>query len=333
MPEILSQNEIDKLLSELENQDIDIQQTNLNNEPVHIKYDFKSPKRINKDQIKMLTSIYENFSRHLASYLSGILRIYCEIKVESIEELPYFEYNNALPDSMLTGIFNIRPIDCLVLLDLSNNITFTLLERLLGGNLANDLILNREFTEIDISLVERIFKKSSVFLEDAWSNFTDTQVSLQQIETNSRLIQALSMDEVVVIITMTGIIKGVTGNISCCIPCINLEPLLDKLSNTHNTKREVENEQSVKLKEHIISKINNSSIELNGVLGNATLSLDEILNLQVGDVIKLERRIEDDIEIFVNRTKWFDGIPGVKHNKKALKINKVIQERDILKSE
>lgn len=331
MPEILSQNEIDKLLSELANPDTDNQQNDLNDKPALVKYDFKSPKRVTKDQIKMLTSIFENFSRHLASYLSGILRIYCEIKVESIEELPYFEYNNALPDSMITGNYNLKPIDGSVLLDFSNNITFTLLERLLGGSLENNLAINREFTEIDISLIERVLKKASFFMEEAWSGFIDMHASLQQVETNTRLIQALPMDEVVIIITMSVTIKDVTGTISCCIPCINLEPLLDKLSNSHNTaKHETNSEQNVKLKEQINAKINNSSIEISGVLGNANLSLDEILNLQIGDVIKLDRRIDDDIEILVNRRKWFDGIPGVKHNKKALKINKVIQERDIV---
>ena len=331
MPEILSQNDIDKLLGDLTNSDINNQQIGSEKNPKDIKdYDFKSPKRITKDQIKMLTNIYENFSRHLSSYLSGILRSFCKIKVDSIEELPYFEYNNALSDTMITGIFDIKPIEGPVLLDLSNNITFSLLERLLGGNLENNYASDKEFTEIDISLMERILRKSAVFIKDAWLIYLEAEASLQQIETNTRLIQVLGMDEIVVIITMNISIKSVVGTITCCIPCINLEPVLDKLSNFRNTtKRDVDNEQNTKTKDQIFSKINNSSIEVCGVLGNATLSINEILNLQTGDVIKLERRIDNNIEILVNGNKWFDGIPGIKHNKKALKINNVIQERDI----
>lgn len=331
MPEILSQSEIDKLLGELSSTDTEGTQTEFRGETdSNIKeYDFRSPKRINKDQQKMLMSIHENFSRHLASFLSGILRTYCEIEVLSIEELPYFEYNNALPDSMITGVYNLYPIDGSVLIDFSNNITFALLERLLGGELENETIASREFTEIDISILERIMKRIANFMKDAWSGYLDVDASLQQLETNTRLIQALGMDEIVVIITMNVSIKSIKGDLTCCIPCINLETVLDRLTNTHsNAKRDIDNEQSAKIKKQIMNNINNSCIEVRGILGNAALTIDEVLNLHEGDVIKLDKRIDNNVDIMVNDNKWFEGIPGTKHNKKALKINNIVQERD-----
>jgi flagellar motor switch protein FliM len=110
MPEVLSQSQIDELLNGLSSGDIDYEQSQKEDSKKLKEYDFRSPKKLTKEHQKVLKSIYEHFARHLASYFSGILRTYCEISVASIEEQPYFEYNNALPDAVLIAVIDAKPI-------------------------------------------------------------------------------------------------------------------------------------------------------------------------------------------------------------------------------
>lgn len=325
MPEILTQDQIDHLIDAISDVETD-------NEPVNSKkydkkvkeYDFRNPKKFAKEELKLLEGIYDNFARHLASYFSGILRANCQISVVTVGEQTYYEHNNALPDSVLIGVLDIKPFERSILMDISNSITFALIERLLGGA-GNSISLNREFTEIEIAVMDKIFNQITVFKKEAWSKILDIEPAMKQIETNSRLIQPLSPDEVVVIIVLDVCIKSVRGTINICIPCVNLETVLDRSDrNQYYLKRNIDTEHDRLIKESIITHINESQLEVRGIIGGTMLTLKEILNLQTGDVIKLEQRIDSDVKVNIENRTWFYGIPGIKRNKKVIKINKVL---------
>lgn len=324
LTDVMSQSQIDELLSELSNGIERSDEFELKKETKKIKdYDFKTPKKLTKEQIKLLAGIYESFSRHLASYFSGILRSYCSITVNSIEEQPYYEYNNALPDIVQIGILDAKPVEGSVLVDISNSISFFLIERLLGGS-GDGGTWEREYTEIELKLMEGIFQRISEYMQESWSHFCELEVSLQSIGTNSRLIQSMPMDEVVAIIVLDVSIKDMRGTITFCIPCINIESLIVKVGHAQFIpKRTVDTTMEEIYKESMIGKIKNSPIEICGIFGNTVLTLGEVVNLQVGDVIKLDQSINSDITLTVHGSNWFNGAPGIKKNKKAIKINKV----------
>jgi flagellar motor switch protein FliM len=235
MPEVLSQSQIDELLNSMvTGSTSEEEEKAVKDEGKKVKeYNFKTPKKLAKEHIKTLQGINEKFGRYLASYFSGILRTYSEITVNSIEELPYYEYNNALPDIEMMGIYDQSPIEGSVLVDISNSITFSLIDRLLGGS-GIDSALDREFTEIEVSLMRRIFNQIGVCIRESWSGFLSLKAELQQIETNARLIQTLPMDEVVVIVTMDVAISETKGTMSFCIPCINLESTITQIEQEQN---------------------------------------------------------------------------------------------------
>lgn len=331
MPEILSQNQIDELLEELMNAPEKKVEATESNEIKKVKeYDFKSPKKFSKEQLKLLNGIYDNFSRHLASYFSGILRTYCEITIEEIEEHPYYEYNNALPDSVLIGVIDAKTdegvtpsMEGTMLVDISNSITFALIERLLGGS-GNGLTMEREFTEIEISLMEKIFKQIVYFTKESWLNIVDIKPEMKRIETNSRLMQTMSMDEIVVIIIMNVTIKSVKGTLSVCIPCISLESVLNKSQNFSYNRKKQEIIQDTSTKEALLEHIKDSPLDIKALFGGTTLTLNDIVNLQVGDVIKLDQKIDSEVKVNIGDKTWFTGIPGMKKNRKVIKVDKVL---------
>lgn len=325
MPEILSQAQIDELLNGLTSGELDYgEETQKPNERKVKDYDFRSPKKLTKEQMKTLFGIFENFSRHLASYFSGITRSFCEISVSSIEEQPYFEYNNALPDSILISVLDAKPIEGAVLMDFSNQVTFALIERLLGGT-GESLTLDREFTDIEVSLMTGIFRKITEFMQESWSHYLHLDATLKQMETNSRLMQSMPMDETVVIIVMDATIRSVKGSISCCIPCINLEGILDQVTKDQfSSKRKLDKETDSLIEQTVLTKLKESPIEVIGLFGETVLTLRDVVNLQIGDVIRLDQRVDSSVKVLVDNKVWFYGIPGIKKNKKVIKINTVL---------
>ncbi|MEA4831990.1 MAG: flagellar motor switch protein FliM [Oscillospiraceae bacterium] len=320
MPEILSQNQIDDLLNELmgESSEKEIDTGDKNIKP----YNFKNPKKLSRDQQKVLTGIHEIFARHLASYFAGLTRNYCEISVASVEEHPYYEYNNALPDIMMTGIIDINILKGSMLLDMSNSITFALVERMLGGNIEEREIPERDFTEIEYSLIERIFKKTTTFVEEAWAHIPGVSASVRQIETNTRFIKSIAMDEVVAVIVFDVKINTVKGTITCCIPCLNIGSILDSYNSDQIEKHDEDAETLKQNKDAILDKLNESVINVCGILGTATITMKETLDLQPGDVLKLDQHIDSPVLLTVNGKKWFYGQPGIARNQIAVKIKK-----------
>ncbi len=325
MPEILSQNEIDDLLSSLlSGQPEDDPEAEKAPDRKIKEYDFKNPKKITKEQLKMINSIYEHFSRYLSSYFSGILREYCEINVVSMDEQPYFEYNNSLPDAVLIGALEVKPIEGLVLVDFSNSISFSLIERLLGGN-GEGKVPERDFTEIETTLMTKIFRQIAVYMQEAWSGVMGVEASLKQIETNARLVQSVPMEEVVVLIITEVTIGSVSGTINFCIPCINLESILEQLSqNKKNGKRAADSKEDTN-KETMLSNVKRTPLVGDAVFGGTMLTLKDVMNLQVGDVIKIDQDVRSEVRIDIGGRTWFYGIPGLHRNKKVIKVSRVLE--------
>ncbi|MGI5891292.1 MAG: flagellar motor switch protein FliM [Bacillota bacterium] len=322
MSDVLSQSEIDAILDSFSAGSVDLHiEENKNKVKV---YDFKSPKKFSKEQTKVLMGIYENFARYLSSYFSGILRAFCEINIASVEELPYYEYNNALPDSILIGVFDHPPLEGEVLVDLSNSISFSLLERLLGGS-GEGTPPNREFTEIEISLLERIFNQIAIASTDAWPSQMNVKCTLKEIESNARLVQAMAMDEIVVIIVMDVSIENAKGTITFCLPCIKLEAIIEQLiQNKYTAKRSSDSKYEEEMKDTMITHVKSAPLEANAIFGETTLTLNDILNLQIGDVIKFDQTVGSEIKINICDKAWFYGIPGIRKNKKVVKISKIV---------
>ncbi|HAN20851.1 MAG: flagellar motor switch protein FliM [Clostridiales bacterium GWF2_36_10] len=319
MAEILSQSQIDDLLNELAGVKIDKVSSDLEDHSIK-NYDFKSPKKMSREQNKALSSLTDVIGRHLAAYFAGVLRNYCEINVDSIDEHPYYEYNNSLPDVLMTAVVDIDSINGSILLDMSNSITYTLIERMLGGSVDTTIIPNREFTEIEVALMERVFKKMCMFIQEALVNLPNTNVTLRNIETSTRFIKAIRIEEVVEVIVYSVTIGSIKGTITACIPYTYVEAMImsvvkneDKLNNNITTD-EVRNA--------MLEELSNSLVDVCGIIGTAKLSLKDLMNLQSGDVIKLEQKVGNPVLVTINNNKWFWGEPGVKKSSKAIRFSK-----------
>lgn len=327
MAEVLSQNQIDELLNSIK----DVNKIEVPTPEKKIKtYDFKAPKKFTKEQIKVLDSIFENYTRLLSSYLTGILRLYCKVSLLQIEEQRYYEFNNALPDYVVMGMVDLHIPDpdiseTTIIMQLSNQITFAIIDRLLGGK-GNYIDEVRDFTEIEVDIMNNVLINFSKLLKDPWLSYIDMDPKLTSIETNSRVIQAIASDDVAIIVMLEAEINEVKNTVSICLPAINLEEIMAKFSGKYmrTTKRPDPAKDEERRKE-ILRGIKDTKLEVTAILSETQVDLGDILNLQVNDVIPLNTSIDSNITLRIGDSVWFDGKLGIKNNRKAVKIDNILR--------
>lgn len=333
MADVLSQKQIDELLNSFSNQgDKAFEEIEENNNDKKIKnYDFNTPKKFTKEQLKVIDSIFENYARVLSSYLTGLMRLYCKVEVLQIEEQRYYEFNNALPDYVMMAMVNMGIHDDDVLdtngiIQLANPITFTMLDRLLGGHGAFSEI-NRDFTEIEIALMSDVMRKMAEALKNPWGQYIDLDPVMTTVETNSRVMQSIPPDEVVILVTLEIEIKDIKNIMAFCVPATNLESIMSKFGDrwartTKSSNPKKENER----REAIMSALKDSDVNVRAVLCDTKLDLYDLLTLQVDDVIPLNVPISRNIDVKIGGSVWYDGKLGVTNNRKAIKIDNIYKE-------
>lgn len=325
--DVLSQNEIDELLRSLTSGEISVQE--IVDEPTERKirnYDFRRPNKFAKDHLRTLNMIHENFSRLVQSFLSGYLRALVQIDVISVEQLTYYEFNNSISNPVILGIIELTPLNGSVILEVAPNVTYALIDRTLGGR-GSSLEKVRTFTEIELSLIERIIFQMLGHLREAWENVIQLKPMLDKIETNSQFAQIISPNETVALITFSVRIGEVEGMMNLCIPHLVIEPIIHKLS-TKLWFTVKEKDSTEEFKNDIENKINSVSVPLRVILGTTSFTVSEFLDLQKGDVIQLDTNINSKLKVMIGDMHKFDAKPGVKKNRVSVKIIDVLRRED-----
>lgn len=323
MAEILSQQEIDELLNALSTGEIDASDIQDQTEENKIKeYDFKRPNKFAKDQLRTLQVIHESFARMMSSYLSGVLRTYCQAEVVSVEPLTYYEFNNSLPEPVILNIISFRPLKGSIMLAISPDTAFSMIDKMLGGP-GDSVDKMRDFTEIELVLIERIVKHLLIFMSDAWSNVIDAEFTLDRVETNAQFAQIMSPNEPIAIITFNVQIGEEEGMVNICIPHIVIEPISNQLTTKYWFKSQISHESDEGSTDIISEKIEYTMVTLRAILGETCITIDDLANLQEGDVICVDKNVDEDIDIMIENIRKFKGKVGLRNKNLAVKITSI----------
>ncbi|MCG3083986.1 flagellar motor switch protein FliM [Anoxybacillus sp. LAT_31] len=325
--EVLSQSEIDALLAALSAGEMDADELKKEEAEKKVKvYDFKRALRFSKDQIRSLTRIHENFARLLTTFFSAQLRTYVQISVASADQLPYEEFIRSIPKMTILTVFEVPPLDGRVLLEVNPNIAYAMLDRVLGGR---GVSLNKieNLTEIETKIMSSLFEKAFSNLREAWESVADIDPMLTDFEVNPQFLQMVSPNETVVVISLNTQIGDTSGMINICIPHVVLEPIIPKLSvhywmQTQKKAREPEEVATLQ------KRLKQTKVPMIAELGTSTISIQEFLQLSVGDVIQLDQTVRDPLVIKVGDVPKFIGQPGKMNKRLAIQILDVIKGED-----
>jgi len=323
MSDVLSQNEIDNLLKALSSGELDIDEAKSDEKQVK-NYDFARPAKFSKEHLRTLEIIFEHFARLLATNLPAYLRKSASVDVVNSEVVIYSEFSNALSNPVLLGVVSMSPLAGNCIVEMASNLGYAIIDRLLGGP-GNAIDKQRDYSEIELSILERIFVICVNLFQEPWENVVKITPRLDRIETNSQFAQIISPSETIAIITLNIKIGDVEGLMNICLPFDTLEPVIDKLNTKYWFSSMKEND-GTSYEDTIETIINRAKVPVKAVLGTSTISVADFGNLQVGDVIKINRNVDEELEVYVGNIKKFMALPGYSDDKYAVRVTEVIRE-------
>lgn len=324
MGEVLSQNEIDNLLQALSSGELDAEEIKDSDEKQVKNYDFARPAKFSKEHLRTLEIIFEHYGRLLSTNLPVYLRKTIQVEVMNSEAVSYSEFSNALSNPVLLGIINFTPLKGNIILEIASNLGYAMVDRMLGGA-GEPLDKTREFSEIELLIIERILTVCVNLLREPWENVVDIHPRLERIETNSQFAQIISPSEMIAIVTINIKVGDVEGLMNICLPYLTLEDVMDKLNTKYwySTMQDRDEQQYMDAIESLISK---ASIPIKAVLGTSSISVSDFSTLQPGDIIRLDTKVDDELDVFVGNIKKFTALPGASGDKYAVRVTSIIRE-------
>ncbi|MCM3759457.1 flagellar motor switch protein FliM [Alkalihalobacillus oceani] len=327
MADVLSQGEIDALLSAISTGQMDADELKKEETEKKVKvYDFKRALRFSKDQIRSLSRIHENFARLLTTYFSAQLRTYVQITVTSVDQLPYEEFIRSIPTMTILNVFEPYPLDGRLLMEVNPNIAYAMLDRLLGGK-GDSINKVENLTEIETRIMSQLFQRTLDSFQDAWSSVIELEPVMEEIEVNPQFLQMVSPNETVVVISLSTTIGETSGMINICLPHVVLEEILPKLS-VHYWMQEKKKQRAPSELLTIERTLNRAPLLVQAELGTSEISIQEFLHLGVGDVIELDQSIHEPLLVKVGGELKYYAQPGKMKNQVAVQVTELIEEAE-----
>ncbi len=331
MAEILSQSQIDALLNSLQGTDEPIDEIEKKESEIkYRKYDFYSPKKFTKDKLKILKSIFDNYSRIAGSQINSLFRTSSELSVVTVEEQRYYEFGNAISDNDVLTIVNVtlpnNSKNPPLLVNVSMTLMLSLIDRMLGG-VGDDTTVDSSYTytEIEVVLYRRVIQYLIGALKDSWSSYINLNFELDRLEENPSMFQEIGVDETIVIVVIDVDMKECSGRFNVCIPgnlLLNIFEIMDKRK--HSAMGDEASSQDNK--QEILNSIKASDLLVSAQVGEAVITLDDVYNLHVGDVINLGTPKDSDVQLYVESQPWFRGQLGVHKRNVAVRIEELTDE-------
>ncbi|MEM5948651.1 flagellar motor switch protein FliM [Spirochaetia bacterium 38H-sp] len=329
MTEVLSQEEIDQLLSAISAGDIETEEVQRAPEQRKIKiYDFKRPDKFSKEQIRTISIMHETFARLTTTSLSAQLRSLVQVHVASVDQLTYEEFIRSIPNPTTIGIINMDPLKGSAILEIDPTITYSIIDRLFGGPGDGSVVpRDRDLSDIEQTVMEGIMVRILGNMREAWNQVVDLRPRLGQIDTNPQFAQIVPPTEMVVLVTLETKVGDVEGMMNFCIPYLTIEPIISKLSAQYwySSVRKGGTTENLAI---IKDRISTVEVSLVAEIGTMVLKMRDILSIQKNDVIMLPTSVKNPLVLKIENKPKFFCVPGQVGKKMAVKLVKKIEEEE-----
>jgi flagellar motor switch protein FliM len=274
--------------------------------------------------MRTLHFIYDNYANRLSTYLSGTLRTICEVEVISIEEQTFSELSNSMPTPVVVSIINMPPLQGSVLFEITPVIAYEIISRLLGG--AGEFEnTDKAFTEIELSIMERVIRRMLALMNEAWEKINEVNATLDRVETSPQYVQIVSANEPIAIVTLNVKIGDVSDIINLCIPHVAVQPIAKKLvMKTWYSDNSAS--KTVEEKTDFEARLSGIHLNLNAVFNITSATVGDVLNINEGDVIQLDHSINQTVMVKVEHIPKFRGVVGIQGANYAVRITEILRE-------
>lgn len=324
MSDVLSNEQINLLLKE-----IDRMEKNEKKDKSVKVYDFFVPNRFSKERIKLLTNIFENFSRAMSMYMSSAFRLGCTVKVGGITEKRFGEFIGGFEEREIMGVVDIHTDDMAyvkekIAIKMPNKFCLFSYVKLLGDN-GDRIYTDKSFigrSEIECAVLEYFMTNLMPHMSAAWKSFYPVVFEFNAIDNHPKISQIMNENSNIVDIQLELMLSKMKQTLNIGIPSVFLEDVFEYIEKSVSAANIVSSESN---EEQIMSSIEESKLEIRTVLDNMELTLGDVYSLQTGDIIQLDKSKDDDVQMYIGDALWFTGTLGTSNNKVAVKINDVIR--------
>ncbi len=312
---MLDQSEVDSLLAAVETPSADAGALDLDVQ----EYDFRRPERVGKDQMRALQTLHDAFARNLGAALSGFLRTIVEIKQSSCDQMTYSEFTSGLPNPTSFNLFSADPLEGQMCLEISPLIVYPIIDRLLGGSSQDLFVPQRPLTQIEAGLISKITSRAMDALKEAWAGVREINFKIGEMESNPQLVQIVPPNEVVVVVGFEVRMGTRAGTMNLCIPFNVIEPVVADLAsqNWFLSDRAGDRETFAR---QVRTHLNPAPLAANVVLAETTISVSDLMNLAVGDVIMTDTEFTEPCQLRVEGQPKMLAHVGQHRGKRAIRV-------------
>ena len=290
-------------------------------------YNFWSPARFSKDQMRAVELVHEDLSERLTTSLPTFLRTNVRPRLALMEQGRFHDFIKDFPDHTLFHLISLAPLPGHMVLTMSLNVSYLILEQRLGGKIEGRFT-ERPLTEIDQSLLRGMVEHMLGDVKSAWSKVVSLEPSLEDSTINQHWVQMMMGNERVLLIAIEINIQGITGTMSIFIPFNTLKPIADVLNPHIWIAGRKEQQQDPVARQAAIQTMMRAIITVKVILGNAELTLKDLMGLTVGDVIELDQNIDTPLIVQVANKKQFLANVGKSHKRMGVQISGVYRQHD-----
>ncbi len=314
------------MLAALSTGELDAEEISKTDEKQVRNYDFARPAKFSKEHLRTLEIIYEHYGRLLSTNLPLYLRKSVQISVASSETVVFSELSNALSNPVILGIVNFSPLQGQIIIELAPNLGFAMIDRMLGGQ-GVPIDKERDFSDIELVILNKVMVVCMQLMKDPWKNVIDIDPFLERIETNPQFAQIIAPNDMIAIVTLNMKIGDVEGFMNICLPFTTVEDIMDKLNTKfwYSTMKESNDGDYSPYVESLIRRVD---APVKAVLGHSVITVNDFVGLQVGDIIRLDRKADEELTIYVGNIKKFMAMPGKSSDNYAVRVTSIIREEE-----
>jgi flagellar motor switch protein FliM len=282
-------------------------------------YNFWSPDRFSKEQMRAVELVHDDLSERLTNSLPTFLRTGLRPRVVHTEQGRFHDFLKDLPPASLYHLINLAPLPGQMVLTISPDVSYVILEQRLGGKSETDH-LTRVMTEIDQALLRGMVEHMLNDIKAAWSTVVAIEPSLEDSTANQHWVQMVMGNERMMLITFELTIQGVAGTMNIYIPFTMLKPIANVLNPHVWISGRKENKTDPEARLHTYESLSQVTLPVRVYLGSTSLSVNDLLNLQPGQVLQLDTPVSQDLLVEVAEQARFRAKVGKVGNRLAAQI-------------
>lgn len=285
-------------------------------------YDFRRPDKFAKDQLRTLQMLHETFARLASSSLAAYLRTPVQVELISLEQVPYEEYLLSINKSVFT-IISLPPLTGQAVLELEFSLIFTIIDRMLGGS--GKGFDRGTLSDIERPLLAQVLQRMFSALKTAWETVVMIGPGIEGMETSAQFVQVAPPSDIVITVLFEVRVGPIRGAMSLCIPYLVLKPITSKLS-AQKWFSTGERKSSALTRTMLNWHVNRVTVPCAVRLGSTRLFVRQFLDLEAGDILKLDQETGTEMVLSVNKVDKFYGHPAVSGRKVIFNITGTVPD-------